>query len=159
MFFSNREVRDLVWDIVTIVLFLVIIIPICVSASNNYNNKEVYTTTTKDLYADLAENPDKDTNYKVISDKIVTIGTKKENSFKVSIVFKVQKFKNDYTLVLDDKSYDLGKTDYVEDKGYLYYNLGTFDIDKESKMNFKLIMNNDISLDDSVSYSFLVEGI
>ncbi len=159
MFFSNKDERDLIGEIIIIILFLVIIIPVCVSASNNYNNRESYLNNVHDVYASLSENPNRDYDNKIVSDKIVTIGNENDSKMKISLVFKIYKYSNSYTLKLDDKTYDLDKIEYIQDGDYLYYNLGLFEIDNETNMSFKLIMNNDISYDDSVSYSFLIEGI
>lgn len=150
--------KGLIREIICLTLFLIIVIPICVNASNSYNDREDYLRNCEEVFVDIHNN-DKDVSDNVISSKIITITNGNQESVRVSLIFKIAKFTNSYTLKLGDKSYRLDELDYTEDNDYLYYNLGLFVIDKVSNMDFYLVLNDGISYDSSVSYSFLVEGM
>lgn len=145
-------------EIICLTLFLIIIIPICVNATNRYNKREDYLKNCEEVFVDISNN-DKGVSDNVISSKIVTIINESQEGLKVNLIFKIAKFTNSYTLKIGDKNYNLDELDYIEDNDYLYYNLGLFEVDKINNLDFYLILNNEISYDNSVSYSFLVKGV
>lgn len=152
------EEKRLIREIISLILFLVIIVPICVNASNDYNNRVKSLENDDKVLVDISTNNDKSSD-EIISNKVVTLSNANGGSIRVNLIFKIVKFTNSYTLFLGDNSYNLDELEYSEDQKYLYYNLGEFVVDGECRLNFKLVLNNDISYDSSVSYSFIVEGV
>lgn len=146
-----NENKNLIFEIVILSLFLVFVIPVCVNASVKYNSYSNYLNAYDQVHIDI-ENED-------LLNKAVIISNDNDDTVKVSLVFKIAKCTNSYTLVLGDNNYNLSELEYGEEDGYLYYNLGLFDVDKVVKLNFKLVLNNEVSYDDSVRYSFIAKGI
>lgn len=150
--------RSLIREIICLVLFLIIIIPICVDASNRYNRKEEYLNNCNNVYIEIHPS-DGVVDEEVFSNKVVVICNENRESMKIQLIFKIAKFTNSYTLKLGDRIYNLDKLEYREDENYLYFNLGEFEVREELMLDFQLVLNNGISYDSSVRYSFLVEGV
>lgn len=147
------ENRGLITEIIILSIFLIIVVPICVDASNKYISYSSFVNGYDNIYIDISN----DSNN--LFDKVLTISNSSDISVKVSLVFKITKSINSYILVLEDICYNLSELEYSEDEDYLYYNLGLFDILDVTKLRFRLVLNNGIDYDENLRYSFIVKGL
>lgn len=153
------ENKRLIGELVLLFIFLLIVIPICVNASNDYSEREDYLNSFDKVFVDINNNDKISNDSKVISSKIVTISNENKDSIKINLGFRIAKYTNSYTVNIGNRSYNLDTLEYSDDGNYFYYDLGFFEVDNISNLDFSLVLNNDISYDSSVIYSFYVKGI
>lgn len=153
------ENKKLIGELVLLFIFLLIVIPICVNASNDYGEREEYLDRCNKVFVDIYNSDNISNDSKVISSKLVTISNGNEYSIKIGLGFRIAKYTNSYTVNIGNNSYNLDTLEYTDDGDYFYYNLGVFEVNDVTNLDFSLVLNNDISYDNSVSYSFYVKGI
>lgn len=146
----DKDVRTLLCEIIIMLLIIAITVPICVNASNRYKSKK--------------NNIEKYTNVGInISNKndnmVVTLNNKNKNEVVINLILKTTKFSNNYSIMLDDKEYNLSEIEYSEDDNNYYFNLGSYKFKDSIDVKFKLfLIGNDI-YDDSITYSFIAEVV
>ena len=146
----DKELKGIVVEIIAIVVLLLIVIPICAHASSEYISRRDALLIGNKASVDISSNGE----YKKIR---VTSGVR--DSVKVNLFMKISKFNDDYIIYLDDKSYDLRELECTEDENYQYYNLGTYEIEKEKLFQFKINVKDKSYYDETISYGFYTQGI
>ncbi len=145
----DRELKGLVVEICAIVLLLVIVIPICVSASSEYIQKKEAVLIGDKASVDISNKGE----YKEIK---VTSGVDK--TVKMNLGMRISKFNDDYLIYLDDQIYNLRDLEFREDENYYYYNLGIYEVEKEKVFQFKIKVKDKSYYDETISYGFYTEG-
>lgn len=146
----DKELRRLLIEIISLTLLLVIIIPICVSASDKYNEQKEAFFTKVGINIDISNNGDK---------KRVTIYSNYDENVKVSLIMKINKFSNDYEVILDNEVYNINDLEYTEDDENRYYKLGIYDVNQYREFDFKLKPKGTVYYDETIIYSFTTEGL
>ena len=146
----DKELKRLVVEIVTLTLLLVIMVPICVYASNEYKEDRAVLLEGKDTTVDISHNGDK---------KKLTVYCNYDKVMKVNLIMKISKFSNNYLIYLDDQVYDIRDLEYVEDDEYRYYNLGIYEVDQKREFDFQLKVKNQSYYNETIMYSFMTEGL
>ena len=146
----DKELRRLLIEIISLTLLLVIIIPICVSASGKYNEQKEAFFTKVGINIDISNNGDK---------KRVTIYSNYDKNIKISLIMKINKFSNDYELILNNEVYNINELEYTEDEENRYYKLGVYDINQYREFDFKLKPKGSVYYDETIIYSFITEGL
>lgn len=146
----DKELRKLLFEIISLTLLLVIVIPICVNASDKYNEQKEAFFTNVGVSIDISNNGDK---------KKVTVYSNYDKSIKLSLVMKITKFSNDYDVILDNEVYNINDLEYTEDEENRYYRLGIYDVKQYREFDFKLRPKGSIYYDETIIYSFMTEGL
>ena len=146
----DKELKRLLIEIISLTLLLVIIIPICVSASDKYNEQKEAFFTKTGVNIDISNNGDK---------KKVTIYSNYDKNIKINLVMKINKFSNDYEVILDNEVYNIDDFEYTEDEENRYYKLGIYDVNQYREFDFKLKPKDTIYYDETIIYSFMTEGL
>ena len=146
----DKELKRLILEIVTLTLLLIIIIPICVNASNKYNEQKEVLLSGIGTSVDISHNGDM---------KKITIYSDYDKVVKVNLIMKISKFSNDYDIHLDDQIYNINDLEYSEDNNWRYYKLGIYEVNKVRDFDFKLRTKGSIYYKETIVYSFLTEGL
>lgn len=146
----DKELKKLLIEIISLTLLLVIIIPICVSASDKYNEQKEAFFVKTGVNIDISNNGDK---------KKVTIYSNYDKNIKINLVMKINKFSNDYEVILDNEVYNIDDFEYTEDEENRYYKLGIYDVNQYREFDFKLKPKGTIYYDETIIYSFMTEGL
>lgn len=146
----DKELRRLVVEIISLILLLCIVIPICVKASNEYQEKKEVLLNGTDTSVDISHNG---------KTKKLTIYSNHKGTMSVNLVMKITKFSNDYEIYLDDQIYDIDELEYIEDDEYQYYSLGIYEVDKIREFDFQLKAKGSLYYDETITYSFMTEGV
>lgn len=146
----DKELKRLLIEIISLTLLLVIIIPICVSASDKYNEQKEAFFIKTGVSIDISNNGDK---------KRVTVYSNYDKSIKISLIMKINKFSNDYEIILDNEVYNINDLEYTEDEGNRYYRLGIYDVNQYREFDFKLKPKGSVYYDETIIYSFMTEGL
>lgn len=146
----DKELKRLLIEIISLTLLLVIIIPICVSASDKYNEQKEAFFTKTGVNIDISNNGDK---------KRVSVYSNYDKNIKISLIMKINKFSNDYEVILDNEIYNINDLEYTEDEENRYYKLGIYDINQYREFDFKLKPKGTVYYDETIIYSFMTEGL
>lgn len=146
----DKELKRLVVEIVFLTLLLIVVVPICVNASARYQEKKDVLLNGKDTSVDISHNG---------AMKKLTIYSNHDEEMRVHLVMKISKFYGDYYVCLDDNIYDIHTLDYFEDEDYLYYNLGVYNVNGLREFDFQLKVKDQSYYDETVTYSFMTEGL
>ena len=146
----DKELKRLLIEIISLTLLLVIIIPICVNASDKYNEQKEAFFTKTGVSIDISNNGDK---------KLVTVYSNYDKNIKISLIMKINKFSNDYEVSLDNEVYNINDLEYTEDEESRYYKLGIYDINQYREFDFKLKPTGSVYYDETIIYSFMTEGL
>ena len=146
----DQELKKLVVEIVTLTLLLIIIVPICVHASNQYQEEKDVLFTGKDTSVDISNDG---------SMKKVTIYSNYDRVMRVHLILKITKFSGDYFVYLNEQIYDIKDLDYEEDEEYRYYNLGIYEVDQVKEFSFQFKAKNQKYYDEMICYGFVTEGV
>lgn len=146
----DKELKNLVIEIISLVLLLVIMVPICVNASNNYKESKEVLLSGRDTTVDISNNGDI---------KKLTIYCNYDKTMKVNLVMKISKFSNDYLIYLEDDVYEIRSLEYTEDEYYQYYNLGVYEVDKKREFDFQLKAKGADFYNETIMYSFMTKGL
>ncbi len=147
---EDREIKRLVIEILSLTLLLIIIVPICVRASERYQLKEQELLQVVNASVDISNKGD----YKEIT---VITGTNRD--VKVNLLLKINKFSDEYYVYLDEEKYELNQLDYTEDNEYRFYNLGIYEINDHRVFEFKIQPADKVYYDEILTYSFITEGV
>ena len=145
----DKELKRLVIEIITLVLLLVVVVPVCVDASSQYRLNQDAVMIGRKASVDISNKGE----YKEIK---VTSGV--ERPVKINLVMKISKFNDDYIIGLDDQQYNLRDLEYTEDDNYQYYNLGIYDVDSQRIFKFNIMVKDKSYYDETISYGFYTEG-
>lgn len=146
----NKELRRILFEIISLVLLLAIVVPICVNASDKYNEQKEAFFTNAGVSIDISNNGDK---------KKVTVYSNYDKNIKLSLIMKINKFSNDYEIILDNEVYNINDLEYIEDEENRYYRLGIYDIKQYREFDFKLKPKGSVYYDETIIYSFMTEGL
>ena len=144
----EKDFRSLVAEIILMIIIMLIVIPICVNASHNYEEKKSNIQQYNNVSIDIK---------RVDSDMYVNINNYNKDKKVINLIMKTTKFSNEYDVTLNDNKYHLKDIPYTEDKDYYYFNLGSFEINKVKNIKFSMNLLGDEVYDDSITYSFLAE--
>lgn len=144
----EKELKRLIVDISLMVVLLIIVVPICVSASSEYKEKKALLLGRVDAMVDISNNGDM---------KRVTVYSNYDKKIKVNLILKINKFYNDYSIYIDGNVYNLNELNYKDDGEYRYYNLGIYEIDMVWEFDFRIMVNGNRYYDETIIYSFKVE--
>lgn len=146
----DKELRKLLFEIISLALLLIIVIPICVNASNKYNEQKEAFFTKTGVSIDISNNGDK---------KKVVVYSNYDKNIKLSLIMQINKFSNDYEIMLDNEVYNISDLEYTEDEENRYYRLGIYDVNQYREFDFKLKPKGSIYYDETIIYSFMTEGL
>ena len=141
----EKDIKSLVAEIILMIIITIIVIPICVNASHNYNEKKNNIQQHNDITVDINN---------IDSNMYVNINNYNKNKKVINLIMKTTKFSNEYSIKLDDKEYNLKEFAHTEDKENYYFNLGSYEIKKNKN---KKVIGDEI-YDDSITYSFIAEA-
>ena len=144
----NKDYKTLVAEIVLMIIIMLIVIPICVNASNNYNEKKSNIQQYNNIAIDIN---------RIDSNTYVNINNYNKDKKVINLIMKTTKFSNEYIVKLDDKEYSLKDIPHTEDKEKYYFNLGSYEVKKETSIKFAMSLVGNEIYDDSITYSFVAE--
>lgn len=146
----DKELRRLVIEIISLALLLIIVVPICVSASNDYQKQKELFLSGVGTSVDISHNGDM---------KKVTIYSNYDETVKVNLIMKISKFANEYEVYLDDVIYNISDLEYTEDEEWRYYKLGIYEVDEYREFDFKLKAKGSTYYQETITYGFMTEGL
>lgn len=146
----DKESKSLVVEIISLIILLIFVVPVCVQASNKYQEKKEVLLNGVDTSVDISHNGDM---------KKLTIYSNHDDIMRVNLIMKISKFANDYEIYLDEQIYDIDEFHFVEDSEYQYYNLGIYEVDQVREFDFKLQAKGNLYYDETITYSFMTEGL
>ena len=146
----NKELKRLVVEIISLVLLLVIVIPICVNASDDYKEKKELFASRVGTSVDITNNGEL---------KKVTIYSNYDKVIRINLIMKISRFSNNYEIYLDGKVYNINDFNYIEDNEYRYYKLGIYEINRVREFDFKLNTSGKVYYDEVITYGFMTEGL
>lgn len=146
----DKECNRLIGEILLMVVFLVVIVPICVQASSAYRLAKEKFVIGENTSIDIINCGDV---------KKITISSDYDKPILVNLIFKISKFSDDYLIYLDDEVYDIRQLDYTEDTENQYYNLGIYEVDGSREFDFQLKLKDKSYYDETITYSFLTNGM
>lgn len=149
-FGMDKEIKGLIGEIISLVLLLVIVIPICVNASSDYREKKEQMIFGNQTSVDISNKGDI---------KKVTVISEYDGEFPVQLMLKISKFSDEYLVYLDEQVFNIKDLEYTEDEEYQYYNLGIYEVDGKREFDFKLQVKDKSYYDETISYSFYTEGL
>lgn len=147
----DKNIKGYVIEVIFLTIFLIFIIPICVSASNDYTNKKETFLNGYNTTIDITK---KEGNLKQLN-----LYSNTNNVIKVKLGLMITKFYNEYLVEIDGNTYDLSTLEYLEDEIYRYYILGTYEIDKEKNIDFEIKVKDKSYYNETLTFSFYTEGI
>ena len=144
----NKSNKELILEIVIMVIFLIIAIPACVNASNKYNKRKELLLCNSNVSVNIKTKED---------NKIVELTNLNNSRSKVNLILKISKYSNEYAINVDDEYIELKTLTHTEDDNHYYYNLGSYEFEKTKDIKFKLILlESRIDLE-NITYSFMTE--
>ena len=146
----NKELKGLIIEIVSLLVLLVIVVPICVNASSEYREKKNILLSGVGTSVDISHNGDM---------KKVTIYSNYDKPVKVNLVLKITKFLNDYEVYFDGQIFDIDDFECISDEEYYYYKLGVYEVEHSREFDFKLKTKGMVYYDETIIYSFKTEGL
>lgn len=146
----DRELKKLIIEIISFTLLLIVVVPICVSASSEYKKQKEVLINGVGTSVDISHNGDM---------KKITVYSNYDKSVKVNLIMKISRFLNDYEIYFDGQVYDINDLEYTEDEEYQYYKLGIYEVDRVREFDFKLNVKGSVYYDEAITYSFVTEGL
>ena len=148
---NNKDLRRLICEIILLICIVIIIIPICVNASNDYKYKVLdIKKSNSNVLIDISSNK---------GGKIITLVNDNDDKIVINLVMKISKYSNNYLMVVNGHEYKLSEMSYSEDDDNYYYIFGNYVVKDKVKVTFDLKILGDAIYDDSVTYSFLAEAV
>ena len=146
----DKELKRLVVEIISMAIMLIIVVPICVNASNEYNKQKETLLRGVGTSVDISHNGDM---------KRVRIISNYDEVVKVNLTMKINKFSNDYEIYFNDQIFNLDDLECIEDDEHRYYYLGIYEVDGYRDFDFKLNVKGSSYYDETIIYSFMTEGM
>ena len=144
----KKDFKSLIAEIILMIVIMLIVIPICVNASHNYNEKKSHIQQYNNIAIDIKNNN---------SNNYININNYNKDKKVINLVMKTTKFSNEYVVKLNDKEYNLKDIPHTEDKENYYFNLGSYEVKKVTNIRFSMSLVGDEIYDDSITYSFVAE--
>ena len=95
----DKELKGYIIEIVALILLLIIVVPICVNASNKYSTKQETILNGFNTTIDITK---KEGNIKELN-----IYSNTNKPIKVKLGLMITKFYNEYTVTIDNQIYNL----------------------------------------------------
>ena len=146
----DKELRGYVIELITMIIILIFIVPICANASNKYSTKQEILLNGLNTTIDITN---KEGNLKQLN-----LYSNVNKPIKVKLGLKITKFYDEYTVTIDDQVYNLNDLEYLEDENNRYYILGTYEIKEIKNIDFELKVKERNYYDEFLTYSFYTEG-
>ena len=146
----DKELRGYVIELITMIIILIFIVPICANASNEYSTKQEILLSGINTTIDITN---KEGNLKQLN-----LYSNTNKPIKVKLGLKITKFYDEYTVTIDDQVYNLNDLEYLEDENNRYYILGTYEIKEIKNIDFELKVKERNYYDEFLTYSFYTEG-
>lgn len=144
----KNDVKSLTAEVVLMIIILLIVVPICVNASNNYKEKKASIQQYNNVSIDIKYED---------SNMFVNINNYNKKKKVINLIMRTTKFSNEYMIKLDDKEYYLKDIPHTEDNDNYYFNLGSYKVNKVQNIKFAMSLVGDEIYDDSITYSFVAE--
>ena len=145
----EKELKGTIMEIIVLTIFLIVMVPICVEASNNYNEQKETLLNAFNATIDVNNKDDV---------KELSIYSNADKPIKVKLGLMISQHYNEYQVIIGNKTYNLKDLDYKEDAENKYYILGTYEVDEVKKVDFKLQPINQSYFTEHLVYSFYIEG-
>lgn len=146
----DKELKGIVGEIIALIILMIIAIPICVKASNDYQAKKDKMVIGNHASVDIS-------NLGEI--KKITVNSENNQDISVYLMLKISKFDDEYIIDLDDQIFNLNDLEYTEDNDNRYYNLGLYAIKGKRTFNFKIAVKDKSYYNETISYSFYTKGL
>ena len=146
----DKELRGYVIELITMIIILIFIVPICANASNKYSTKQEILLSGLNTTIDITN---KEGNLKQLN-----LYSNVNKPIKVKLGLKITKFYDEYTVNIDEKVYNLNDLECLEDENNRYYILGTYEITETKNIDFELKVKEKNYYDESLTSSFYTEG-
>ena len=145
----EKELKGTIIEIIIMIIFLTIAVPICINASTNYQTQKETLLNAFNTKIDVNNKGD-----------IKELSIYSNNSAKVEVRLglMISQFYDEYKVAIDNNTYNLKDLDYQSDEENRYYILGTITIDKVKKIDFQLKPTNQDYFKEDLVYSFYIEG-
>ena len=140
--------KELIFEISLVTLFLIIIIPVCVNASANFNKAKEKALCNSNISINIATKN---------SNKIIEMRNMNKKASNVKLILKITKYSNKYAININNEIKNLDEMEHTEDENNYYYNLGSYEVDKYNEINFKLLLLENVVDRENITYSFITE--
>ena len=144
----DNEIRELICEIILFVILLLVMVPICVNASNNYKESTSKIQNCVDMSVSINS---------VDGKKFVVLDNYGEKEVNINLVLKIREFSNEYMIKLGNRDIYLSDLERTSDGEFYYYDLGDYTISKKEEIEYKIVLVGDEIYNDNVSYSFVAE--
>lgn len=145
----DNEFRELVCEIVFFVILLVVMVPICVNASNNYRESVKKIEKCVDIRVSI-DNVD--------GEKFVVLeNIGDEEEIDVNLVLKISDFSNNYMISLNGEEFYLSDLESTYDGNFYYYDLGNYNVGGIEIIEYEMALVGEEIYIDNISYSFIAE--
>ena len=145
----DKELRGLVYEIIIFVVLLIVVVPICVNASNKYKENVSRIEKCSDILVSI----DNKNGKKFVI--LENIGD--EGNVSVNLVLKMSNVSNKYMIRFGGSDIYLDDLNYTFDGEFYYYDLGGYTVSDVSEFEYELFLVGDEIYNDSVIYSFIAE--
>ena len=125
----DKELKFYVIEIIVMVLFLIITVPLCVDASNKYILAKENMLNSANITIDVKHNGEM---------KSVRLYSNNDKVVNVKLGLMINNFYDEYLITVDDNIYNLNDLEYLSDDNYRYYILGTYEVDNFVNVDFNL---------------------
>ena len=85
----DKEIRHLIVEILSIVVLLIVVIPICVNASSEYRNMKDSLLVGQKASVDISNRGEY---------KLITVNSGTDRTIKMSLMMRISKFTDDYLI-------------------------------------------------------------
>ncbi len=146
----DKSNKDLIIEISLVVIFLIIVIPVCVNASAKFRDAKIKAECNNNISINIATRN---------SDKIIEMRNMNKKTSKINLVLKITKYANEYAINLNDEIKNLKDMTHTEDENNYYFDLGDFEVEKYNEVKFKLLLVNNNVDSENITYSFITEDV
>ena len=144
----NKSNKDLILEIIIMVIFVIIIVPVCVDATASYNKRKENLSCNSRIAVNIEING---------NNKMIQLTNLNKQVSKVNLVLKITKYSNEYAIKIEDKYLELKTMMHTEDDKYYYYNIGSYEINKYKELPFSLVLLENKTEEEYITYSFMTE--
>ncbi len=145
----EKELKGLIIEIITLIVVLVIAVPICAKASNDYKETKETLLNAFTATIDIKNKGDI---------KELNIYSNNDEEIQIQLGLMISHFYDEYYIVIDGITYNLNALEYEEDENNRYYILGTYDIKYLKKIDFILKPKYQSYYKENLIYSFYAKG-
>ena len=145
----EKELKGLIIEIITMIIILMITVPICAEASNNYKKQKNTLLDAINTTIDVTNKEDS---------KELNIYSNTNKNIQIKLGLMISHFYDEYYIIIDGITYNLNDLDYKEDENNRYYIIGSYEIDKVRKIDFQLKPQNQDYYKEDLIYSFYTQS-